>query len=147
MNQRQREQYRQRRHGQVVREHLSECLKWKWQRQRVQGFSWGVRMSGNGDGVLKIGCDKPSVRKVQIGNGPVFEVDVALAWNRWCRMSEVPRTPDHDPAMQAIEFVDQLGGGRPSGFESIKFVQVLAHLADELKKSTEERPESPTSTI
>lgn len=99
------------------------------------------------DGVIRIG--RKGLRKFAFGDdGPVFEVDVVVAFQRWVEIDDGFRTEEDKnskdgsrsisisdlPAYhaEAVNFVAELGGGRATTAEALDFIARLREQYDEL---------------
>jgi len=118
-------------------------------------------MSAN-NGVIRIG--RKGLKKFAFGeDGPVFEVDVVVAFQRWIDIDDKFRLEDagdNDRSIPnadmplyhqaAVSFVKELGGGDVTTAEALDFLARLREQYDELAdffqpKSREERASPGTS--
>lgn len=98
----------------------------------------------NGDGVMHISVPDGR-RKVQVGNGPVAELDLIATWHRWLDYSTEESRDDGDgtmriPLAKVNEFIASLGLGTTADHneaEALAFPPSLRAAVYELKKKVD----------
>ena len=96
------------------------------------------------NGVIRIG--RKGTRKFAFGDGPIFEVDVVVAFQRWITIDDNFRPEDTAEGgdrsisvadmptyhLAAVAFVEELGGGGVTTAEALDFIARLREQYDDL---------------
>ncbi len=93
-------------------------------------------MSEN-NGVLKLTVPEGQV-KIQLGSGPVVEIDVISAYQRWVEICLEKTEGNEDTTLRPEKLVQELGlGTEHNRAEALLFTKTLSDLVGPLRKKVE----------